>query len=238
MTARRRRKSGSGPSATALIAWVGGEGVVAGQRVGPGFSKVSGVRAAGQTGVAPPRASLVARSRGLVAGALLACGSVLAVAVHAADSSWSSSGSDPLPELVTAGPGAMFSGNGATSLAMVRSAVASSGAAAASMFRTNRIRSGPVVRNTPLALNSMSVPATTRQPPTERPTAEQSLPLSVPGAAASAAPASDPVERASTPMARVMRQPVLDVATRVDVLAAPVDDLGAQPAMTMLSPRL
>jgi hypothetical protein len=89
MTARRRRKSGSGPSATALIAWVGGARTgIGAPEVAPGsvlsslpISRLSGGQMSGS------RALLVGRACGLAAGTLLACGSVLVGATHVGESS-------------------------------------------------------------------------------------------------------------------------------------------------------
>lgn len=82
MTARRRRKSGSGPSATALIAWVGGArpGVTDGEATSV---PVTGNAPSGRT--VGGRAILVGRACGLAAGTLLACGSVFVGATHAGD---------------------------------------------------------------------------------------------------------------------------------------------------------
>jgi hypothetical protein len=84
MTARRRRKSGSGPSATALIAWVGG----ARASIGAPAVAPASVTASGPTGrMAGGRAIFLGRACGLAAGTLLACGSVLAGATHVGDGS-------------------------------------------------------------------------------------------------------------------------------------------------------
>jgi hypothetical protein len=79
MTARRRRKTGSGPSATALIAWIGG----AQPRVGEPASAPLSVADGGSGG----RAILAGRACGLAAGTLLACGSVLAGTPYVGDGS-------------------------------------------------------------------------------------------------------------------------------------------------------
>jgi hypothetical protein len=84
MTARRRRKSGSGPSATALIAWVGGARTgLTDYAATPG--PVTG--SAPDERVAGGRAILFGRACGLAAGTLLACGSVLAGATHVGEGS-------------------------------------------------------------------------------------------------------------------------------------------------------
>jgi hypothetical protein len=89
MTARRRRKSGSGPSATALIAWVGGARTGSADRagtIGPVIDRAPEDRAPGDQ-VAGGRAIFLGRACGLAAGTLLACGSVLAGATHVGDGS-------------------------------------------------------------------------------------------------------------------------------------------------------
>jgi hypothetical protein len=84
MTARRRRKSGSGPSATALIAWVGGAQTGISATTGASASMIRGEVSRRIPG---SRAVLVGRACGLAAGTLLACGSVLAGATHVGDGS-------------------------------------------------------------------------------------------------------------------------------------------------------
>lgn len=88
MTARRRRKLGSGPSATALIAWVGAAQPSVGE---PASAPVSVIDMAdsGSCGRVPPggRTILLGRACGLAAGTLLACGSVLAGATHVGEGS-------------------------------------------------------------------------------------------------------------------------------------------------------
>ncbi|MGH3685935.1 MAG: hypothetical protein ACRDRU_27655 [Pseudonocardiaceae bacterium] len=93
MTARRRRKSGSGPAATALIAWVG----VPGASVSMIGGEPSGRTSHG-------RAIFVGRACGLAAGTLLACGSVLAGATHVGDGSLTEA-STPLLDHTLAAPG-------------------------------------------------------------------------------------------------------------------------------------
>lgn len=98
MTARRRRKSGSGPSATALIAWVGGAQRAAGAPAGTAVHAWSSSRMPGG------RAIFVGRAFGLAAGTVLACGSVLASAVHVGDGPLAGEGAF-LPSLTPAAPG-------------------------------------------------------------------------------------------------------------------------------------
>jgi len=93
MTARRRRKSGSGPSAAALIAWVGGGQASVGEPASAPVSVIGG----GSSGQVPGgRAILLGRACGLAAGTLLACGSVLAGATHVGDGSLAGAGASLL----------------------------------------------------------------------------------------------------------------------------------------------
>jgi hypothetical protein len=84
MTARRRRKLGSGPSATALIAWVGGARTAIGA---PAVAPVPMIGGASTDRTVSGRALFLGRACGLAAGTLLACGSVLAGATHVGDGS-------------------------------------------------------------------------------------------------------------------------------------------------------
>src|SRR5947209_6513235 len=84
MTARRRRKSGSGPSATALIAWVGGART---DLTDYAETPVSVAASAPGERMAGGRAILFGRACGLAAGTLLACGSVLVGATHVGEGS-------------------------------------------------------------------------------------------------------------------------------------------------------
>jgi hypothetical protein len=79
MTARRRRKPGSGPSASALIAWVGGSQAGIATHVGAPVSAIGDASAGGTAG---GRAILLGRACGLTAGTLLAFGSVLVGATN------------------------------------------------------------------------------------------------------------------------------------------------------------
>lgn len=257
MTARRRRKSGSGPSATALIAWVGGTGVGTDHEGSAAYSGIPAPSAAAAIDSRPP---LAGRARGLAVGTLLACGSVLAVAVHAADSSGPQ---EPGPSgLFTAGPGAASGGYSATPRAL-SSAAAPAITSAQSVARTD-VRPESVHRNAP---QSVDVP---RAAPSEP---ERPAPLVMPGAdrpssegdpvRRAVAPVADPVaqapktvvaaaeevitskDQASTPTSPLVQQvvpaaqdavsPVGDVLTSVGDVVAPLQE-GAQPAMAMLSP--
>ena len=84
MTARRRRTSGSGPSATALIAWVGAPRTALNE---PAETPVSVIGSEAGDRITGGRAILFGRACGLAAGTLLACGSVLVGATHVGDGS-------------------------------------------------------------------------------------------------------------------------------------------------------
>jgi hypothetical protein len=99
MTARRRRKSGSGPSASALIAWVGGTRVGFATHEGAPISMIDDAPA---DRVAGGRAVLLGRACGLTAGTLLAFGSVLIGATNVGDGSLAGESApllNPLPAL-------------------------------------------------------------------------------------------------------------------------------------------
>jgi hypothetical protein len=212
MTARRRRKSGSGPSATALIAWVGGA------RAGVTDGDAMPVTVAGS---APTdrtvggRAILVGRACGLAAGTLLACGSVLVGATHAGDGSLATD-TAPLLNSLPAEPGATVGMPGEFEADMpsepspadpepVRAqAVAVQSPAAAP-------RSGRVRRNAPV---SVEMPAEAPQHPETAPQPGHPAP-----SAAGRAPAA--------PVAPI--NPVLDPATRGVGEVAPVGGV-LQPA--------
>jgi len=251
MTARRRRKSGSGPSATALIAWAGGAGVGA-------DVSLAGDRTSLVASVPTSRLPLIARGRGLAAGTLLACGSVLAVAAHTADSSFTTPKSAPPPRLATAGPLAV-SGGATASLGVAEpwaaAASASSGQALGGTYSPSGAGSYPA----PLVLHASGSPPSA---------ATLLLPLNLPGVGETRAPES--VDRPVAPVPQVPETPVGEpstipgpeqvVTTAVALLTpqrAPGQDLvapaelavagepgdapleeGAQPAMTMLSPPL
>jgi hypothetical protein len=88
MTARRRRKVGSGPSATALIAWVGAAQPSVGEPASAPVSVIDMVGSGSCGRVSPGgRTILLGRACGLAAGTLLACGSVLAGATHVGEGS-------------------------------------------------------------------------------------------------------------------------------------------------------
>lgn len=102
MTARRRRKSGSGPSATALIAWVSARQTAISD---PMSAPVSVIQGEHTPRIPRSRAVLVGRACGVAAGTLLACGSVLASATHVGDGSLAGN-SAPLPNRTPVAVGA------------------------------------------------------------------------------------------------------------------------------------
>ncbi len=203
MTARRRRKSGSGPSATALIAWVGGARTgLSAPEVAPG-SVVSGLPISQTSG---GRALLVGRACGLAAGTLLACGSVLVGATHVGESSRSA----PLLSPVPAVPGATDSASAeypadppAEPASAAPALVSAQGVT--DQNPTIHPRLGRVHRNTPVSLD---VPA-------DGPSRDSGIaqrPSNSPPPAAGKAP-QDPIAPVS---------PVLDPATKGVGRVAPV----------------
>lgn len=163
MTARRRRKLGSGPSATALIAWVGGAQTVAGA---PTRAAVSGVHAWSSSRSLGGRAIVVGRAFGLAAGTVLACGSVLASAVQVDDGPLTGKGASlpsyP-PVAPDAGSGALDGYGGSVSAARMSAApVAVSAQAFARKTPAQPLRAARVHRNNPV---SVDVPADHSPPP-------------------------------------------------------------------------
>lgn len=203
MTARRRRKSGSGPSATALIAWVGGRQVVADAPAGAVISGVhtwsSGRRPAG-------RAVLVGRACGLAAGTVLACGSVLAGAVHVGEGSLAGGGV-ALPGYTPVGPDAGSGPDGYGGQAPADHAAPAPDAVSAQALAPTgsalRQRSGPAHRNKPVSLDVPAEhgppPSTAQRPGGSPPPAAGQAPT---GPIAPAKPVLDP---AASGVARVGR---------------------------------
>lgn len=219
MTTRHHRKSGSGPSALALIAWVksteGGSDRLA-SNVWSGVPHLAAQSADSRT-------LLVGRARGFAAATLLACGSVLAVAGHAADSS-----SRPLqslhPGLVTTGPGEVSGGYAARRLAVAvlstpvfsTAGLATAGPAATSAQVFAATVPRPVHRNPPLAVGEAGEPPSKAYLP---------VPLALPDAAGPGQ--SSPIEDEAAPAEEVL--------ARLEHLVTPVAE-GTQPAMTMPPP--
>ncbi|MGH3990882.1 MAG: hypothetical protein ACRDSN_00285 [Pseudonocardiaceae bacterium] len=154
---------------------------------------------------------------------------MLGVTVHAADSSGPQEGS---PRLVTADPGVVSGGFGATPLAARSAAPAVTGAQA---FTGTAIPPGPVHRNVPLDVNVPRAALSETKVP---------APLAVPGANQGQAAERDPVEGTvaqALPATQGVLASVQEVRAPLDELAqlaqavAPLEE-GIQPAMAMLSP--
>ncbi len=252
MTARRRRKTGSGPSATALIAWVGGGQEVADASAG---AVGSGVHAWSSGRMPGGRAILVGRACGLVAGTLLACGSVLAGAAQVGDGSLAGQGA-PLPSYTPVGPdaGSGLDGYGAQAPAD-RAAAAPDAVSAQALAPTGsalRPRSGQVHRNKPVSLD---VPAehgspspAVQRPWGSPPPATGQAPT---GPIAPMKPVLDPAASGVAQVGGVLapatpreEQPRLSTTQRLSTMqsvlpgthaVAPLVDKATQPAMAMLS---
>ncbi|MGH3793323.1 MAG: hypothetical protein ACRDSP_00385 [Pseudonocardiaceae bacterium] len=228
---------------------------------GTGFEadRLADVASSGVHASAPApdgRPLLAGRARGVVAGTLLACGSVLAVAVHAADNS--SAPPDSIhPGFVTVSPDAVPGGNVVTSLAVADRVTDAPAVTRTQAFTGTAIPSQPVHRNAPLAVD---VPATRSA------TVDHQAPAAPAGADRGHTPQSGPLQRAldgpaPPPVSHVVDQvsapadqvlnPVAPLAEHVvppvQRVTAPVGKVLAelvalpqgeatQPAMTMLSP--
>lgn len=246
MTTRRRRKSGSGPSATALIAWVGGPLTAADAPAGAGLS---GVHAFSSGRVTGGRAILVGRVCGLAAGTLLACGSVLAAAVHAGDGTLEGAALSSLgpvgPEVSSSAPDEY----GATVPAerTVAAPNAVSAQALAVTGASTRLRSDGVHRNSPVSLG-MPAGQGPHQPAAQRPWGSPPAQdgQASPGSAGSVSPVLDPAEsglRATpvgellTPEAPPAEQPKPSVMHAAGHRTQPdrPREAATQPAMAMLA---
>jgi hypothetical protein len=217
MTARRRRKSGSGPAATALIAWVGGR-QVAGASAG---AEVSGVHAWSSGRSPAGRAILAGRALGLAAGTLLACGSVLAGAVHVGEGSLTGEGA-PLPSYTPVGTdtGSGPDGYGGQAPAD-RAAVAPDAVSSQALAATGsalRQRSGPVHRNKPA---SFDVPAENGPPP---PNVQRSW--------GSPPPAADQAPTGPIAPAKPVLDPAASGVARVGEVLAPENSREEQPRLS------
>jgi hypothetical protein len=204
MTARRRRKSGSGPSATALIAWVGGDRTDLGApALAPG-SVVSGLPI---NQVSGSRALLIGRACGLAAGTLLACGSVLVGATHVGEGSFAGDNAAPPLGPAPDATGSTFEEYRADPPVEPTSAAPDlvSAQGVTDQSPTIHPRLGQVRRNTPVSLD---VPAD--GPSRDSGTAQR--PQNSPPPAAGPAP-RDPIAPVS---------PVLDPATKGVGRVAPV----------------
>ena len=236
MTARRRRKSGSGPSATALIAWVGGTGLGVDRRADLPFPRG---RSSWVPAGPPSRGPLITRGRGLAAGTLLACGSVLAVAVHTADNSFTPR-SVPLPGLATVGPSAV-SGGATAPLVVAEGWATATSVSSGQALAGTYVPPGEVRHYVPLIWHASGSPSSGATLP---------LPLDLPSADGTRAPQSVPVNRMVAPVAQMVAQftqrgvPGQDLGAPGQEGATPGEQgvasspEGAQPAMTMLAPPL
>jgi hypothetical protein len=209
MTARRRRKSGSGPSATALIAWVGGAQTAAG-------TTVSGVHAWSSRWLPGGRAILIGRAVGLAAGTVLACGSVLASAVQVGDDSLTGKGA-PLPSRIpvdrgvvpgtpdSSGGMALAAGGPAVPVAISPQAFPRTGPASSP-------RPARVHRNNPVALD---VPAEHDSPPeAAKPPWHSPAPPAGQGPSSPIVPVSPVLDPAAAGVGRVAPVDVLEPPDR------------------------
>lgn len=203
MTARRRRKSGSGPSATALIAWVG----VGQTAIGAPISAPASVIYGGHGPRMPrSRAVLVGRACGVAAGTLLACGSVLASATHVGDGSLAGNAA-PVPNHSPVALGAGSPEGYPADASSDRSAAAPELVSAQTVAENSQAlhpRLGQVRRNNPVSVNAPAAPS--------RQSSIDQRPWDSPQPAAGHAPSS-----AIAPVA-----PVLDPATKGVGRVAPV----------------
>ena len=225
MTARRRRKSGSGPSATALIAWVGGTGFGTdheGRAVAPGLT--TSFTESFADGPAHGRPPFVGKARGLAAGTLLACGSVLAVAVHAADSSGPHKAASP--GLVTAEPGVVSGGFAAPPAPP--SSAAPPAVTSAQSFTGTQIRPGSVLRNVPRFVDAHRAAAVLPRRP---------APLSMPGAeTGQQAPEPDSVGRTIAPVTEpVVQAPKTAVGAVGEMIAPQGRGIASAPGLNRLT---
>lgn len=256
MTARRRRRSGSGPSATALIAWAGGAKVIADHAAN---RAVHGAPASVSALVADDSEPLSGRFRVLALGSLIACGSVLAVTVHAGDTAFG-----PIEDQAGPGqnPAGSFAANPAEAPvplagpepAPVPVAVHTAAAPelpAAGPLGGQLVRAGAVPRNTPIAVDGYQAAHSRPQVGRHWNASDSS------DAQAAQQPAADPVQRALAPLAtapkdavdtaRSLAAPVLPSGFAKRSASAPTQrlvssvtsvaplDEATQPAMSMLS---
>jgi hypothetical protein len=207
MTARRRRKSGSGPSATALIAWVGGARTSLSDSVGASVP-VAASASIGRT--AGNRAIFLGRACGLAAGTLLACGSVLAGATHVGDGSLAGDGV-PLLNRLPAAPDASV---GAPSEYRA-GPLAEPASAAPNLVSAQVVTEPNPLLHPPLGRARRNVPLSVDMPADEP---SQSLPSTAQQPWQSPSPAAGPT--AQSPIAPV--SPVLDPAAKGVGRVAPV----------------
>ncbi|MGH4024825.1 MAG: hypothetical protein ACRDRV_09595 [Pseudonocardiaceae bacterium] len=160
-------------------------------------------------GPAHGRPPFVGKARGLAAGTLLACGSVLAVAVHTADNSGAQKAASP--GLVTVEPGAVSGGFAAPPAP--DSSAAPPVVTGAQSFTGTQLRPGSVLRNVPRFVDAHHAAATDQRRP---------APLSMPGAeAGQQAPEHDSVGGAIAPVTEPVVQAPNTVVGAVGEMIAP-----------------
>ena len=226
MTARRRRKSGSGPSATALIAWVGGARTGLTDYAG---TPVPVTGSAPEERVAGGRAILFGRACGLAAGTLLACGSVLAGATHVGDGSLATDSAsllNPTPTTpgTTAGaPAELRADTPAEPAPAAPEPVRAQAVADPSPVVAPRL--GPVRRNAPV---SVEMPAeATQHPGTAQRSRDASRSAPDRAPAAPVAPISPVLDPASRGVGQVA--PVGGILTPTNPSMEPADDQYPKP---------
>jgi hypothetical protein len=240
MTARRRRKTGSGPSATALIAWVGGTPMAAG--VSARATVSGGGHAWSPTRMPGGRAVLIGRAVGLAAGTVLACGSVLASAVHVGDGSATRENASR-PSYIPVGPNA---GSGAPdgyqqAAAVQRPAVAPDAVSAQAVARSSpELRRQParVHRNNPVSLNASPERGMATSPTTQTPW-RSPAPSADPAPSGPIAPVNPVLDPAAAGVGRVAPVTgVLQSAAKRDEQPAPSSTQTVVPAMQPAAPLL
>jgi hypothetical protein len=232
MTARRRRKTGSGPSATALIAWVGG----AQPRVGEPASAPFSVMDDGPCSrVSSGRAILASRACGLAAGTLLACGSVLAGTAYVGDGSLAGDSAPMLKGtsvVPVSGAGAPDEYRGHRSAG--RAPAVPDMVSAQAVAGTNpspRARPGRVRRNTPVSLDLPAEP--NRDPATAQRPGNPPAPSADPAPSGPVATVSPLLGPTAKRVGRVA--PVGGVLTPANPREKWVGSPATQPAMAMLT---
>ena len=225
MTARRRRKSGSGPSATALIAWVGARDTAISA---PPSAPVSVIHGGHTPRMPRGRAILIGRACGVAAGTLLACGSVLASATHVGDGSLAGN-SAPLPNRV---PVALGAGNPDGYLA---DAPTDHPPAAPELVSAQTVadnspalhpRLGQVRRNNPVSVSTQAAPS--RQASADQRAWDSPAPAAGHARRSPIAPVAPVLGPATNRVGRVA--PVGGVLTPANPSDQPARNLGAEPA--------
>lgn len=203
MTARRRRKVGSGPSATAVIAWVGGARSSMGEPASAPVSVIDGE----SCGLVPGgRMMLLGRACGLAAGTLLACGSVLAGATHVGDGSLAGDrapllkGTPVAPGVDTSALGDYRASESAGHMSAAPEMVSAQAVTAVSPAPLSQI--GPVRRNTPVSWGMSAEP--TRSSPTAHQSWASSSPPANHAPSGRIAPTSPVLDPASNGVSRVL----------------------------------